>query len=121
MRKTKSNVSIGRTLWFKQPIFLRAQSGAQIKLRARKIGRLGINLSNPVTRCTTRSHTLYHSWSLVIPLSSKLWNLIQNEYKTIESLAHFKAKKEILDPRELSSQVMQRIYSPDRFNLSSTA
>ena len=41
-----------------------------------------------------------------------------NEFKTIASLAVFKAKKN-LGPIELALQVMQNIYSPNRFYLSS--
>ena len=41
-----------------------------------------------------------------------------NEFKTIASLAVFKAKKN-LGPIELVLQVMQNIYSPNRFYLSS--
>ena len=87
-------------------------------------------------------------------LGPKLWNLVPNEYKTIESLADFKAKiktdcmflscharfsesvfvyelsgcgfesrcshkNKNLGLRELSLQVMQNIYSPNRFYLSS--
>ena len=51
-------------------------------------------------------------------LCPKLWNLVPNEYKTVESLADFKAKKN-LGPRELYLQVMQNIYSPNSFYLSS--
>ena len=39
-------------------------------------------------------------------LGHKLWNLVPNEYKTIESLADFKAKNKSLGPRELSLQIM---------------
>ena len=35
-------------LWFCAPVFLRAWSGAQVKLRARKIGRVEVNLSSSV-------------------------------------------------------------------------
>ena len=50
-------------------------------------------------------------------LCSKVWNLVPNEYKTIESLEDFMAKNKNLDPRELSLQVMQNIYSPSGFYL----
>ena len=56
-------------------------------------------------------------------LSPKLWNLVPNEYKSIESLADFKEKiktyRKNVVPRELSFQVIQNIYSPNRFCLSS--
>ena len=44
-------------------------------------------------------------------LSPKLWNLVPNEYKAIESLADFKAKNKNLGPRKLSLQVMQNIFT----------
>ena len=51
-------------------------------------------------------------------LVPKLWNFVPNEYKTIESFADFKENNNNLGPIELSFQVIQNIYSPNRFYLS---
>ena len=50
-------------------------------------------------------------------LGPKLWNLVPNEYKTIESLEDFKAKIKTWLPQNRLIQVMQNIYSPCRFYL----
>ena len=52
-------------------------------------------------------------------LGPKLWNLVANEYKTIESLADFKAKIKTWVPENCSCRFMQNIYSPSRFYLIS--
>ena len=52
-------------------------------------------------------------------LGPKLWNLVLNEYKTIESLADFKEKNKHVGLRELSLPGIQNIYSPNKFYLSS--
>ena len=52
-QRTKMNVSTCFSIkyahwrWFCAPVFLRARSGAQVKLRARKIGRVEVNFSSP--------------------------------------------------------------------------
>ena len=49
----------------------------------------------------------------------KWWNLVLSEYKTIVSLADFKANVKTCVPEELFLQVMQNIYSANRFCLIS--
>ena len=53
--------------------------------------------------CTTKYGTETRSY-----LSPKLWNLVSNKYKTIESLAGLNAKKSLW-PRESSVQVIENI------------
>ena len=47
-------------------------------------------------------------------LGPKLWNLVPHKYKTIASLADYKAKIKMC-PRKLYLQVMQNTYSPNSF------
>ena len=52
-------------------------------------------------------------------LGPKLWNPVPNEYKTIESLAYFKAKVKTWVPENYPCRLCKNVYSPNRFHLSS--
>ena len=64
-------------------------------------------------------HTKKYGIETLTYLGPKLWNLVPNEYKTIESLENFKAKIITWVPENCPLKVMQNLHSPSGFYLIS--